>query len=47
MSTNNIFNRAKLIYNCRSHAKGDSQEFKIEEMFQGQFLKNLDIFEGA
>jgi len=23
---------AKLIYNCRSHAKGDSQEFKIEEI---------------
>ena len=27
-----FFNPAKLIYNCRSHAKGDSQKFKIEEI---------------
>ena len=24
---------AKLIYNCRSHAKGDSQKFEIEELW--------------
>ena len=27
-----FFNPAKLLYNCRSHAKGDSQELKIEEI---------------
>ena len=27
-----FFHPAKLIFNCRSHAKGDSQEFKIEEI---------------
>ena len=27
-----FFNPAKLLYNCRSHAKGESQEFKIEEI---------------
>ena len=27
-----FFNPAKTIYNCRSHAKGESQEFKIEEI---------------
>ena len=33
---NKISNLAILIYNCRFHANGDSQEFKIEEMLQGQ-----------
>ena len=28
----NFLTPAKLINNCRSHAKGDSQKFKIEEM---------------
>ena len=28
----NVFNPDKVIYNCRSHAKGESQEFKIEEI---------------
>ena len=27
-----VLNQAKLLYNCRSHAKGESQEFKIEEI---------------
>ena len=27
-----FLNTAKLLYNCRSHAKGESQEFKIEEL---------------
>ena len=27
-----FFNQAKLIYNNRSHAKGDCQNFKIEEV---------------
>ena len=27
-----FLNQAKLIYNYRSHAKGDSQNFKIEEV---------------
>ena len=27
-----FLNQAKLIYKCWSHAKGDSQKFKIEEV---------------